>query len=328
MTIKEAIDKWAKEAMNTTMANHNRQAIDKVLIKRYGDKDITSVLSKDVARLVIHSSEAPREMKVKAASVLTHVVGYCLYHDFINHPADYTFNDLVQDLGGKDSPPPPEEFGISLPELKPEPAPEPPKPKVKAGRLVAVRKKTGGRATRKVCKLDPKTLKVVTMFDSIKAAAEDAGAKVDNAIRKHQKCHGFYYCYAEEVPTFKTSMQNIREAREIAKDHAAREKKKADLEEFSKKIEEAAKEREKLASQPVEDDNVNHPKHYMSHPSGVECIEITRHYCFAIGNAIKYLWRAGLKSEQGMEDTAKEIQDLEKAVWYINDRIKQLKGEL
>lgn len=81
-------------------------------------------------------------------------------------------------------------------------------------------------------------------------------------------------------------------------------------------------------SKPVEDDNVNHPKHYTSHPSGVECIEITRHYCFAIGNAIKYLWRAGLKSEQGMEDTAKEIQDLEKAVWYINDRIKQLKGEL
>jgi len=74
-------------------------------------------------------------------------------------------------------------------------------------------------------------------------------------------------------------------------------------------------------------DMVNHPKHYTSHPSGVECIEITRHYCFSIGNAIKYLWRAGLKAEQGMQDKQKEIQDLEKAIWYINDRIKQLKGE-
>lgn len=75
-------------------------------------------------------------------------------------------------------------------------------------------------------------------------------------------------------------------------------------------------------------DNVNHPKHYMSHPSGVECITITRHYCFSIGNAIKYLWRAGLKKELGLSDKLKEIEDLSKAIWYINDRIKQLTNEL
>ena len=40
--------------------------------------------------------------------------------------------------------------------------------------------------------------------------------------------------------------------------------------------------------------NVNHPKHYNSHPSGVECIDIVRHYDFNIGNVIKYVWRAGL----------------------------------
>lgn len=73
------------------------------------------------------------------------------------------------------------------------------------------------------------------------------------------------------------------------------------------------------------EDKVNHPKHYTSHPSGVECIQITRHYCFDIGNAIKYLWRAGLKSEEGMEDIDKEIEDLQKSQWYINDRIEQLK---
>lgn len=72
------------------------------------------------------------------------------------------------------------------------------------------------------------------------------------------------------------------------------------------------------------EDKVNHPKHYTSHPSGVECIEITRHYCFSIGNAIKYLWRAGLKTEQGMQDKEKEIQDLEKAIWYIKDRINHI----
>lgn len=71
-------------------------------------------------------------------------------------------------------------------------------------------------------------------------------------------------------------------------------------------------------------EKVNHPKHYNSHPSGIECIEIARHYCFSIGNAFKYLWRAGLKKDNGLKDIDKEIEDLEKAIWYINDRIKQL----
>ena len=74
-------------------------------------------------------------------------------------------------------------------------------------------------------------------------------------------------------------------------------------------------------------DRVNHPKHYTSHPSGVECIEITRHYCFSVGNAIKYLWRCGLKKEDGMSEREKEIEDLKKAKWYIEDRIKQLENE-
>ena len=71
--------------------------------------------------------------------------------------------------------------------------------------------------------------------------------------------------------------------------------------------------------------NVDHPQHYNLHPSGIECIEIAKHYDFCIGNAIKYLWRSGLKSEKGMSDREKEIEDLEKAVWYINERIKTLK---
>lgn len=70
-------------------------------------------------------------------------------------------------------------------------------------------------------------------------------------------------------------------------------------------------------------DKIN-PEYYRKHPSGVECIDITRHYCFDIGNAIKYLWRAGLKQEEGYASIDKEIEDLYKALWYIEDRIKQL----
>lgn len=67
------------------------------------------------------------------------------------------------------------------------------------------------------------------------------------------------------------------------------------------------------------EDVVNHPKHYTSHPSGVECITITEHYNFNVGNAIKYLWRAGLKGV----DT--NVQDLQKAKWYIDREIERLK---
>lgn len=73
-------------------------------------------------------------------------------------------------------------------------------------------------------------------------------------------------------------------------------------------------------------DAVHHPKHYTSHPSGVECIDITKHYNFQIGNAMKYLWRQGLKNENGLDPVEKQIQDCEKAIWYIQSYINDLKG--
>ena len=71
-------------------------------------------------------------------------------------------------------------------------------------------------------------------------------------------------------------------------------------------------------------DRVNRPTHYTSHPSGVECITITEHYDFCVGNAIKCLWRCGLKAEEGMTPRDKEIEDLKKAVYYINRKINKL----
>jgi len=65
--------------------------------------------------------------------------------------------------------------------------------------------------------------------------------------------------------------------------------------------------------------NVSHPSHYNAHPAGIECIEVIRHYVCDIANAQKYLWRAGLKPEQGMDDAEKEIEDLKKALFYIDD---------
>ena len=73
-------------------------------------------------------------------------------------------------------------------------------------------------------------------------------------------------------------------------------------------------------------DRVNHPPHYtwLKELCGIEVIDITRHMDFNLGNAIKYILRQGHKSEQGMSDKEKAIEDLKKAVFYLNDKIKML----
>lgn len=75
-------------------------------------------------------------------------------------------------------------------------------------------------------------------------------------------------------------------------------------------------------------DPVNHPAHYTNSDAvcsecgtQIECIDVTQHMTFCLGNAVKYIWRAGLKDE----DTT--IQDLAKAVWYIQREIQRLEEE-
>lgn len=74
------------------------------------------------------------------------------------------------------------------------------------------------------------------------------------------------------------------------------------------------------------DDRVEHPSHYtwLKEKCGIEVIDITRHLDFDIGNSIKYLLRAGRKSEEGYSNTEKTIEDLKKAIFYINDKIETL----
>ncbi len=69
------------------------------------------------------------------------------------------------------------------------------------------------------------------------------------------------------------------------------------------------------------DSAVNHPQHYNSHPSGVECIKVVEHMTFNLGNAVKYVWRNGLKG--GSPD----VEDLRKAVWYIQREIERLSNQ-
>ena len=76
-------------------------------------------------------------------------------------------------------------------------------------------------------------------------------------------------------------------------------------------------------------DNVNHPPHYtwLKDKCGIEVIDITRHMDFDLGNVVKYVLRQGLKSEEGMSNKEKATEDLKKARWYLDDKIKILEGE-
>jgi hypothetical protein len=71
---------------------------------------------------------------------------------------------------------------------------------------------------------------------------------------------------------------------------------------------------------------VNSPPHYTSDPSGIECVDVTRHRNFNVGNAIKYLWRAGLKDDPSLSGQGKQLEDLRKAVWYITDEINRIES--
>ena len=63
-----------------------------------------------------------------------------------------------------------------------------------------------------------------------------------------------------------------------------------------------------------QDDLINHPVHYTTHKSGIECIQITEHMNFCLGNAMKYIWRADQKNGK---------EDLKKAIFYLNREIER-----
>ena len=72
----------------------------------------------------------------------------------------------------------------------------------------------------------------------------------------------------------------------------------------------------------VDPNGVNHPSHYNLDPSGIECIEVVRYLNFNVGNAYKYAFRAGKKKLTYQDDIMATIHDLEKAIWYLDDEIK------
>jgi hypothetical protein len=98
------------------------------------------------------------------------------------------------------------------------------------------------------------------------------------------------------------------------RDRVARVKREADARADAEWRAAEKKHQSALKEKPVPDP-VNHPTHYTAHPSGVECIQVTKHMGFCLGNAVKYIWRADLK--------ANALEDLRKARWYLDREIER-----
>lgn len=86
---------------------------------------------------------------------------------------------------------------------------------------------------------------------------------------------------------------------------------------------------EETEEEDKENENVEHPSHYtwLKDKCGIEVIDIVRHLDFDLGNALKYILRAGHKHEEGYTNSQKAIEDLKKAIWYIKDKIATLEGK-
>lgn len=71
--------------------------------------------------------------------------------------------------------------------------------------------------------------------------------------------------------------------------------------------------------------HIVHPSHYNTVPD-IECMDVVKHFNFPRGNAIKYIWRAGHKVAEGQSPTAAAIDDLSKAIYYLNTEIERLRS--
>ena len=76
----------------------------------------------------------------------------------------------------------------------------------------------------------------------------------------------------------------------------------------------------------MEERCIQHQDYYLL-PNGIECFDVIRYFMCDIGMAIKYLWRHGRKTEEGIDAKQNAIEDLKKAIICIQDQIEELESE-
>lgn len=191
MTLKQAFTMWACAPRNTVLAAKSRDAVQRVLMKKYNDMDL-EVFTESFCRRIFSQSSETQEVKVKAASILVYLLqwggdnGHCQRPTFTYEIASAMLEPSTEE-----------------PKVEEKPKEEP-----KEEETMEEQKRTRGKQPRKVCQLDPDTLQVVATFDSITAGCKAVGVKnLDRSIKKHQRAGGYYWAYPEDVEGFKPTAQ-------------------------------------------------------------------------------------------------------------------------
>ena len=210
MTLKQAFTLWANAPRNVVLAAKSREAVQRVLMKKWNDIDLEQITPAFAERIFSQSSE-PKEMKIKAASILVYLLqwggdnGHCQRPTF-----DYTIaNADAQPVNHGDCPTDSSEAEIegTVPcdshrtdEGETSLTTEQTNDKPQEEKSMEQEKKPRGKQARQICQIDPESLQVIKTYDSCQQGCKAAGVKnIDRAIKKLQRAGGYYWAYHETV---------------------------------------------------------------------------------------------------------------------------------
>ena len=196
MTLKQAFTMWAFSPKNTVLAARSRDAVQRVLMKKWNDIELEQ-FTESFSRRIFYQSTEPLEMKVKAASILVHILqwgadnGHCNPPTFTLSIASEEHKRAVEDKSQNTNDTPKKKRIIVpvLTDIKTEEDMEP--------------KKTRGKQPKPVAQLDAKTLQVIKVWPSRSEAERELGAcNLDRAIIRKRLAAGFFWCSPEDAEGF------------------------------------------------------------------------------------------------------------------------------
>ena len=201
MTLKQAFTMWACAPRNTVLAAKSREAVQRVLMKKYNDIELEQFTESFARRIFSQSSES-QEMKVKAASILVYLLEWGGDHGHCKRPT-FTYEIAATTPVTEPEPPKvtvkPEALAKRQEELAQRENQEP-----KEETTMEEQKKTRGKQPIPVAQIDPETLALVKVWPSRCEAERGTGAcNIDRAIAKKRMAGGFFWCMPDDAEGFK-----------------------------------------------------------------------------------------------------------------------------
>ena len=202
MTLKQAFTNWSMAPRNMALAAKSRDAVQKVLMKKYSDIDLEQITETFARRLFKECTES-QDFKIKAAAILVYLLCWGGDHGYCQRPTfDYT-------IAHTDEPTKPKSFTKIVAEMKARNAESetqclPEKVETKTEETMEDQKQTAVRNKRPVAQIDTKTLQVIKIWPSVTKAHNELHIQnIDRAIHRRGIAGGYFWCDAQDADTFK-----------------------------------------------------------------------------------------------------------------------------